>query len=129
MISTASVLIKAPLTTVWRLHTDVDNWSSWIPEITPPRRRRRGRCGRVVLRLVTAGHAGHLHGQDRHAPELHRVGAPVNGIDGVHLFTFKPVRAASSPPPRSPGRDRPSTPTSPATRAPSTRAWRNGSTG
>ncbi|MEU4656368.1 SRPBCC family protein [Streptomyces sp. NPDC023723] len=93
VVSRASVLIKAPLKKIWNLHTDIDAWSAWIPEITPAAKLTPGplRPGSVftwspqnmkVTSTVT---------------EVRRLrctawGAPVNGIDGVHLFTFKPVR-------------------------------------
>ncbi|MGP2438643.1 SRPBCC family protein [Streptomyces sp. JW3] len=93
VVSRASVLIKAPLKTVWNLHTDIDAWSAWIPEITPAAKQTPGplRPGSVftwspqnmkVTSTVT---------------EVRRLrctawGAPVGGIDGIHLFTFKPVK-------------------------------------
>ncbi|MFC8075947.1 SRPBCC family protein [Streptomyces sp. NPDC057307] len=93
VISTSSVLIKAPLKTVWRLHTDIDNWSSWIPEITPAEKKTPGplRPGSVFAwspqnMQVTS---------TVKTVESRRCtawGGPVNGIDGVHLFTFRPVR-------------------------------------
>ncbi|MFJ2259632.1 SRPBCC family protein [Streptomyces sp. NPDC087844] len=93
VVSRASVLIKAPLTTVWALHTDIDAWGSWIPEITPARKKTPGplRPGSVfewspqnmkVTSTVTAVERGRCTAW----------AAPVNGIDGVHLFTFKQVR-------------------------------------
>jgi len=42
VISTASVVVKAPLAKIWRLHADIDNWSTWIPEITPARKKTPG---------------------------------------------------------------------------------------
>ncbi|GAB3830685.1 SRPBCC family protein [Kribbella italica] len=93
VISTASVVVKAPLTKIWRLHTDVDQWSQWIPEITPAKKKTPGplRAGSVfewspqnmkveskVVKVKTL--------------RCTAWGAPVNGITGVHLFTFKPVR-------------------------------------
>ena len=93
VVSRASVLIKAPLTTVWKLHTDIDAWAAWIPEITPARKKTPGplRPGSVfewspqnmkVTSTVTSVQRMRCTAW----------AAPVNGIDGVHLFTFKPVR-------------------------------------
>ncbi|WP_159074179.1 SRPBCC family protein [Streptomyces dioscori] len=93
VVSRAAVLIDAPLKTVWKLHTDIDAWSSWIPEITPAKKKTPGplRPGSVfdwspqnmkVTSTVTAVEQGRCTAW----------AAPVNGIDGVHLFTFKQVR-------------------------------------
>lgn len=93
VISRASVLIKAPVSKIWRLHTDIGNWASWIPEITPAQKKTPGplRPGSVF----------------EWSPQNMKVtstvatvkpmrciawGGPVNGIDGVHLWTFKPVK-------------------------------------
>ncbi|MEV6640590.1 hypothetical protein [Amycolatopsis sp. NPDC051371] len=42
MVSRAGVLIKASLTEIWRLHTDIDRWQSWIPEIVPAHKKMPG---------------------------------------------------------------------------------------
>ncbi|MFD9701446.1 SRPBCC family protein [Lentzea sp. NPDC059081] len=93
VISKASVLVKAPVSTIWRLHTDIDAWSAWIPEITPASKTTPGplRPGSTftwspqnmkVTSTVTAV-----------SPRVCTAwAAPVNGINGIHLFTFKPVR-------------------------------------
>ncbi len=93
VISRASVLIKAPVRTVWKLHTDIDAWDTWIPEITPAQKKTPGplRPGSVfewspqnmkVTSTVTTVRQGRCTAW----------AAPVNGIAGVHLFTFKQVR-------------------------------------
>ncbi|WP_328494814.1 SRPBCC family protein [Streptomyces sp. NBC_00414] len=93
VVSRASVVIEAPLKTVWKLHTDIDAWETWIPEITPARKKTPGplRPGAVfewspqnmkVTSTVTAVEQGRCTAW----------AAPVNGIDGVHLFTFKQVK-------------------------------------
>ncbi|ASQ95032.1 SRPBCC family protein [Streptomyces sp. 11-1-2] len=93
VISGASVLIKAPLTTVWRLHTDIDHWASWIPEITPARKTTPG--------PLRPGSSFEWSPQNMKVKSTVKTvkplrctawGAPVNGITGVHLFTFEPVK-------------------------------------
>ncbi|SEO49986.1 SRPBCC family protein [Amycolatopsis saalfeldensis] len=93
VISRASVFIQAPLWEVWRLHTDVDHWAKWIPEITPAHKETPGplRPGSVfdwspqgmkvtsTVKTVAPG-------------RCIAWGAPVNGITGVHLWTFKPAK-------------------------------------
>ncbi|MFD3314610.1 SRPBCC family protein [Streptomyces sp. NPDC058694] len=93
VISRASVLIEAPLSTVWKLHTDIDSWAAWIPEITPARKKTPGplRPGSVFewspqnMKVTSTVAAVQRMRCTAWA-------APVNGIDGVHLFTFKPVK-------------------------------------
>ncbi|WP_399886832.1 SRPBCC family protein [Streptomyces sp. BBFR51] len=93
VVARASVLIKAPVRKVWDLHTDIDAWDTWIPEITPAKKRTPGplRPGSVfewspqgmqVTSTVTK--------VDRN--RCVAWAAPVNGIDGVHLWTFRKVR-------------------------------------
>jgi hypothetical protein len=93
VISRASVFIHAPMREVWSLHTDVGNWAGWIPEITPAHKETPGplRPGSVftwspqgmkvtsTVKTVAPG-------------RCIAWGAPVNGIIGVHLWTFKPVK-------------------------------------
>lgn len=93
VISRSSVLIEAPLSKVWRLHTGVDRWSDWIPEITPARKRTPGplRPGSVFTwspqdMKVTSTVASVRPGR------CIAWGGPVDGIDGVHLWTFEKVR-------------------------------------
>ncbi|WP_217163507.1 SRPBCC family protein [Streptomyces sp. AC512_CC834] len=93
VIARAAVLIKAPVRKVWDLHTGIDAWDTWIPEITPAKKKTPGplRPGSVfewspqgmqVTSTVTKA--------DRN--RCVAWAAPVNGIDGVHLWTFKKVR-------------------------------------
>ncbi|MDX3371193.1 SRPBCC family protein [Streptomyces sp. ME02-6987-2C] len=129
VIARASVVIKAPVHTIWDLHTDIDAWDAWSPEITPAQKKTSGplRPGTVfdwspqgmkVTSTVTQ--------VDRN--RCTAWAAPVNGIDGVHLFTFQKVRGGvlatteeswAVPPPR---------PTYPATRRPSKPVSSTGST-
>ncbi|MFC9653619.1 MULTISPECIES: SRPBCC family protein [unclassified Streptomyces] len=92
VISRADVLIKAPLEQIWRLHTDIDTWATWIPEITPAQKKTPGplRPGSVFTwspqnMKVTSTVAT--------VKPMRCIawGGPVNGIDGVHLWTFKQV--------------------------------------
>ncbi|MFE0182145.1 SRPBCC family protein [Streptomyces olivaceus] len=93
VIARASVLIKASVHEIWDLHTDIDAWDTWIPEITPAQKKTPGplRPGSVfdwspqgmqVTSTVTTIQRNRCTAW----------AAPVNGIDGVHLFTFKKVR-------------------------------------
>ncbi|WP_052457077.1 SRPBCC family protein [Streptomyces sp. AcH 505] len=93
VISTASVFVKASPKTVWRLHTNIDNWSSWIPEITPAQKKTPGplRPGSVFEWSPQGMHVTSTVKKVR-TERCTAWAAPVNGIAGVHLFTFKPVK-------------------------------------
>ncbi|MFE7030056.1 SRPBCC family protein [Streptomyces sp. NPDC057621] len=93
VISRATVLIKAPLTTIWHLHTDIDAWDTWIPEITPARKKTPG--------PLRQGSVFEWSPQNMHVTSTVKSvaprrctawAAPVNGIDGIHLFTFEQVK-------------------------------------
>lgn len=93
VISTASAFVKASPKTLWRLHTDIDHWSAWIPEITPAHKTTPG--------PLRPGSVFEWSPQNMHVTSTVKAvtsqrctawAAPVNGIDGVHLFTFRPVR-------------------------------------
>ncbi|PRY39052.1 SRPBCC family protein [Umezawaea tangerina] len=93
VVSRASVLIEAPLVDVWRLHADIDHWQSWIPEITPAHKETPGplRPGSV---FTWSPQAMHVESTVKTVAPLRCTawGAPVNGITGVHLWTFKQTR-------------------------------------
>ncbi|MFD3440160.1 DHA2 family efflux MFS transporter permease subunit [Streptomyces sp. NPDC058685] len=82
------ITIDAPIAEVWRLHTDIDAWSGWNPDIT-----------RAALDGPLAKGAElrwHTHGLDitstvRHLVPGERIawGGPAHGIDGIHVWTFE----------------------------------------
>ncbi len=93
VVSRASALIKAPLAEIWRLHTDIDHWQSWIPEIAPAHQETPG--------PLRPGSVFSWSPQNMHAVSTIKTvkplgctawGAPVNGITGVHLWTFKQTK-------------------------------------
>jgi uncharacterized protein YndB with AHSA1/START domain len=94
VISSATVLIKAPLARVWRLHTDIDHWQSWIPEITPAHKATPGplRPGSV---FDWSPQNMKVESTIKTIAPLRCTawGAPVNGITGVHLWTFEQTPA------------------------------------
>ncbi|GAA2520823.1 SRPBCC family protein [Winogradskya humida] len=96
VIARASAFVEAPVWRAWQLHTGIDEWDTWIPEITPARKRTPGplRPGSVfdwspqgmkVTSTVTAVESLRCTAW----------AAPVGGIDGVHLWTFKKVRGGT----------------------------------
>ncbi|MEA5360832.1 SRPBCC family protein [Amycolatopsis sp., V23-08] len=93
VISRASVLVKAPLARVWRLHADIDRWQSWVPEIAPAHKVTPGplRPGSV---FTWSPQNMQVRSAIKTITPLRCTawGAPVNGITGVHLWTFKPTK-------------------------------------
>ncbi|WP_063746666.1 SRPBCC family protein [Catenuloplanes japonicus] len=93
VIGRASRFVSAPVPTVWRMHTDIDRWDTWIPEITPAVTKTPGplRRGSVFEWNPQGMHVTStvLTVEQRRCTAW---GAPVGGIDGVHLFTFRKVR-------------------------------------
>ncbi|MFJ1760092.1 SRPBCC family protein [Amycolatopsis sp. NPDC088138] len=93
VISRASVLIKAPLARVWRLHADIDRWQSWIPEIAPAHKVTPGplRPGSV---FTWSPQNMNVRSTIKTIAPLRCTawGAPVNGITGVHLWTFRQTK-------------------------------------
>ncbi|GGM05588.1 hypothetical protein GCM10010129_56480 [Streptomyces fumigatiscleroticus] len=94
VIARADVLIKAPLPGIWDLHIDIDAWGSCILEITPARKKTPGpsRPGSVFEWSPQGMHVTPtVTKADRN--RCIAWGAPANGIDGVHLWTFKKVKS------------------------------------
>ncbi|RDG38069.1 SRPBCC family protein [Streptomyces corynorhini] len=93
VIARASVLIKAPAEKIWNLHTDINAWDTWIPEITPSQKKTPGplRPGSVFewspQGMEVTSTVTHVQ-RDRCLAWA----APVDGIDGVHLWTFEKVK-------------------------------------
>lgn len=83
-----SITVHAPLADVWALHTDIDGWADWNPDID-----RAALDGTLApgarFRWLT-------HGLDI-TSTVHQVvpgkrivwGGPAQGIDGVHAWTFQ----------------------------------------
>ncbi|WP_406289473.1 SRPBCC family protein [Embleya sp. NBC_00896] len=82
-----AVTIDAPLADVWALHTDIDAWADWNPDIDRAELDGPLREG-ARFRWFT-------HGLDI-ASTVYQVipgrrivwGGPAHGIDGVHAWTF-----------------------------------------
>ena len=93
MVARASVFVRASARQVWRMHTAVDKWESWIPEIAPAHKRTPGPMRPGTVFDWSPQNMKVTSTVMRVEPlRCTAWGAPVNGIDGVHLFTFKKVR-------------------------------------
>lgn len=93
VIARASVFVKASPRRIWQLHTAIDRWDTWIPEITPAKKRTPGPLRRGSVFDWSPQNMKVTSTVMRVEPlRCTAWGAPVNGIDGVHLFTFKKAR-------------------------------------
>lgn len=92
VIARASVPIKASAREIWERHTDIDAWNTWIPEITPSQKKTPGpvRPG-TVFDWSPQGMKVTSTITNVQKNRCLAWAAPVNGIDGVHLWTFKKV--------------------------------------
>lgn len=93
VITRDGILIHAPLHTVWKVQTDVENWPSWQPDVDvvtkdTPGRLRPG----SVFRWSTEGLD--ITSTVRQADHGRRLawGGPAQGITAVHVWTFTPTR-------------------------------------
>ncbi|MEU3413472.1 SRPBCC family protein [Streptomyces sp. NPDC006658] len=93
VITRDSILIHAPLHTIWKAQTDVANWPSWQPDVDvvvkdTPGRLRPG----SVFRWSTEGLD--ITSTVRQADYGKRLawGGPAQGITAVHVWTFTPAR-------------------------------------
>lgn len=91
VIAHHSVVIDAPLGLIWRLHTDVDAWPAWQPNIQIARLD-----GPFVPGSTFSWYTSGLDIEStiyRVEPERHTLwGGPAQGIMGIHSFAFTPVR-------------------------------------
>src|ERR671917_30206 len=94
VISRHSAVIEAPIEVLWGLHTDVDAWPSWQPDIETARLDGSFDRGSTF--------SWHTSGLDidstvyRVEPGRYTLwGAPAHGIVGVHSWTFTPVECAT----------------------------------
>lgn len=83
-----ATIVDAPLETVWELHTTIDEWSVWQPEITRARLTGPLAVG-ATFDWEIAGLA--ITSTIAEIEPLRRIGwgGPAHGIDGVHVWTFE----------------------------------------
>lgn len=94
VVSRHGAVIAAPVEVLWRLHTDVDAWPSWQPDIASARLEGPFAPGSTF--------SWHTSGLDIESTiyevESHRRtlwGGPAHGIVGVHEWTFAPVEGGT----------------------------------
>ncbi|MEV4613569.1 SRPBCC family protein [Kitasatospora sp. NPDC049258] len=83
-----STTVDAPLASVWRLHTDIDSWVDWNRDIT--------RASIEGPLAPGATFRWRTHGLDITSTVQQLVpgerivwGGPVQGIEGIHVWTFE----------------------------------------
>ncbi|WP_329108072.1 SRPBCC family protein [Micromonospora sp. NBC_01699] len=83
-----ATIVDAPLETIWELHTAVDEWTVWHPEITRARLTGPLAVG-GSFEWETAGLA--ITSVVGELEPLRRIAwsGPAHGIDGVHVWTFE----------------------------------------
>ena len=91
VITHHQVDIAAPLEVVWHLHTDVDEWPSWNPEITVAKIDGEFKPGSSFT-WTTSGLTitSTIHVVEVHSRTLW--GGPVQGIMGIHEWRFEQTR-------------------------------------
>ena len=89
VISRQALLIPAPLETLWRLHTDIDQWPTWQGSIDTAHLDGRFEPG---ARFTWSTFGMHITSSIyRVEPMRHTLwGGPSDGIVGVHSWTFTP---------------------------------------
>ncbi|KUN42121.1 Shy6-polyketide cyclase [Streptomyces longwoodensis] len=92
VITRENILIHAPLRTIWKIQTDVENWPAWQPDVVSvvkdtPGRLRPG----STFRWTTEGLD--ITSTVRQVVPGKRLawGGPAQGITAVHVWTFTPT--------------------------------------
>ncbi|MER6036061.1 SRPBCC family protein [Streptomyces sp. NPDC001835] len=92
VITRDDILIHAPLHTIWKIQTDVENWPTWQPNVDvvvkdTPGRLRPG----SVFRWTTEGlNITSTVKQVDYGKRL-AWGGPAQGITAIHVWTFTPT--------------------------------------
>ncbi|MGW5369095.1 SRPBCC family protein [Streptomyces sp. NPDC004009] len=92
VITRDDIVVHAPLQTIWKIQTDVENWPTWQPNVDvvvkdTPGRLRPG----SVFRWTTEGlNITSTVKQVDHGKRL-VWGGPAQGITAIHVWTFTPT--------------------------------------
>ncbi|MFD9324753.1 SRPBCC family protein [Streptomyces sp. NPDC060065] len=94
VITRDDIVIHAPLSRIWEIQTDVENWPSWQPDVTEVTKETPGplRQG-SVFRWSVPGLKDITSTVKQVWPERRIVwGGPGQGINAVHVWTFHQER-------------------------------------
>ena len=89
VITHDEITIKAPLTTIWSIQTDIDRWPSWQPEVTAAHLVSSAFGVGSEFRWRTAGLD--ITSTVQEVEPLRRIvwGGPAQGIVAIHVWTFE----------------------------------------
>jgi len=87
VVSRAEIVIAAPIEPIWKLHTDVDSWAHWYPDVDSARADGPLGVG-STFRWRTAGLDITSTVIELEPPRRIEWGGPGNGITAVHVWTF-----------------------------------------
>lgn len=93
VITRTDILIHAPLHTIWKIQTDVENWPTWQPNVDSMTKDTPGRLRPgSVFRWSTEGLD--ITSTVKQVIPCKRLvwGGPAQGITAVHVWTFTPTR-------------------------------------
>lgn len=84
-----SIIVNAPVDTVWRIHTNVARWPDWQPDVQVIRSVDPFPL-RVGDRFAWSTAGLHIVSTVYEIDPLRRIvwGGPAHGIDGIHVWTF-----------------------------------------
>lgn len=87
VISRQEIVIKAPLESVWKIHTDISNWTKWNPDITSSELAGPIAAG-TTFHWETAGMK--ISSTIREAVPFSKIGwsGEAGGILAIHIWTF-----------------------------------------
>ena len=88
VITRDEITIKAPLTTIWFIQTDIDRWSSWQPDVSAAHLVSSTFSVGSEFRWQTAGLD--ITSMVQEVEPLRRIvwGGPAQGIVAIHVWTF-----------------------------------------
>jgi uncharacterized protein YndB with AHSA1/START domain len=89
VITRDEITIKAPLTTIWSIQTDIDQWPSWQPDVTAAHLVSSTFGVGSEFRWQTAGLD--ITSTVQEVEPLRRIvwGGPAQGIVAIHVWTFE----------------------------------------
>jgi uncharacterized protein YndB with AHSA1/START domain len=89
VITRDEILIDAPLSTVWGLHTDISSWSEWLPDIDSSRIEGLLEVG-TVFDWQTFGLSIESTIREIEPPRRIVWSGPAQGITAIHVWTMTP---------------------------------------
>ena len=89
LFSRDEILIDAPLSTVWGLHTDISSWSEWLPDIDSSTIEEPLAVG-TIFHWQTFGLSIESTIREIEPPRRIVWSGPAQGITAIHVWTMTP---------------------------------------